>query len=106
MRYQYLASALGALLATSSAAPLSEPTTASDTNGDKYSLTEVGARNTLDWRIYLNKDGSPASFWHDVPLYPDSGNSSVINFVVEIPRWTDAKIEIKRDEPLSELLTI
>ncbi|KAK5955734.1 hypothetical protein OHC33_003375 [Knufia fluminis] len=73
------------------------------TNGDKYSLTEVGARNTLDWRIHLTKDGSPASFWHDVPLYPNSGNSSVIDFVVEIPRWTDAKIEIKRDEPLNPI---
>lgn len=26
-----------------------------------------------------------------------------MNIVVEIPRWEDGKIEIKRDEPLSEL---
>jgi inorganic pyrophosphatase len=54
----------------------------------------------------LEKDDCPASFWHDVPLYPTingTTNDQIINFVVEIPRWTDGKIEIKRDEPFSEL---
>lgn len=53
----------------------------------------------------MEKDGCPASFWHDVPLYPTingTTNDQIINFVVEIPRWTDGKIEIKRDEPFSE----
>jgi inorganic pyrophosphatase len=82
----------------------------------QYSLTEIGGRDTevrllvtilhdltglQDWRIHLKIDGKPASFWHDIPLYPDSGNSSIINFVVEIPRWQDAKIEIEPSEPLS-----
>lgn len=30
------------------------------------SLREVGARNTLDWRIWLLHKCKPISFWHDV----------------------------------------
>ena len=32
------------------------------------SLREVGARNTLDWRIWLLHKCKPMSFWHDVRL--------------------------------------
>ncbi|KAL6415494.1 putative IPP1-inorganic pyrophosphatase, cytoplasmic [Ilyonectria robusta] len=75
----------------------------SDFDYDSLSLREVGARNTLDWRIWLEKDGKPISFWHDVPLYPSKKNKRIINFVVEIPRWTDGKIETRRDEPLNPM---
>jgi inorganic pyrophosphatase len=54
-----------------------------------------------DWRVWLEKDGDPISFWHDIPLYPDPKDKSVIYYYTEIPRWTDAKVETKRDEPLS-----
>ncbi|KAH6603790.1 inorganic pyrophosphatase [Trichoderma cornu-damae] len=66
-------------------------------------LREVGARNTLDWRIWLEKDGNPISFWHDIPLYPDEKKNNIVNFYVEIPRWTDGKIETKRDKPLNPI---
>jgi inorganic pyrophosphatase len=84
-------------------------------------LREVGARDTLvcwttpvrksdhtlimwkDWRVWLERNGDPISFWHDVPLYPDPNNHRIVHFVVEIPRWTNGKIEISRDEPLSML---
>jgi len=68
-----------------------------------YTLREVGARNTEDWRMWLENNGEPISFWHDVPLYPTEGNASIINFVVEIPRWTNGKIEIQREEPLNPI---
>ncbi|KLU86875.1 hypothetical protein MAPG_05882 [Magnaporthiopsis poae ATCC 64411] len=67
------------------------------------SLREVGGRNTLGWRIWLEQNGQPISFWHDVPLWPDESNKQIINFVVEIPRWQDGKIEIKRSEPLNPI---
>ncbi|KPM42720.1 hypothetical protein AK830_g3810 [Neonectria ditissima] len=70
---------------------------------DSLTLREVGARNTLDWRLWLEQDGQPISFWHDVPLYPSKKNKRIVNFVVEIPRWTDGKIETKRDEPLNPI---
>ncbi|GKT79824.1 inorganic pyrophosphatase [Colletotrichum tofieldiae] len=68
------------------------------------SLREVGARNTKDWRIWLEKNGDPISFWHDVPVWPDEGNKQVVNLVVEVPRWQDGKIELKRDEPLNPVV--
>ncbi|KAF5006210.1 hypothetical protein FDECE_7369 [Fusarium decemcellulare] len=70
---------------------------------DSLTLREVGARNTLDWRVWLEKDGQPISFWHDIPLYPEKGNKQVVSFIVEIPRWTDGKIETRRDEPLNPI---
>jgi len=67
------------------------------------SLREVGARNTLDWRIWLLHKCNPISFWHDVPLYPYENDTTIINAVVEIPRWTDGKIEIESSEPLTPI---
>ena len=31
--------------------------------------------------------------WHDIPLYADKANN-VFNMVVEIPRWSNAKMEV------------
>ncbi|KAK1239913.1 hypothetical protein MKX08_007355 [Trichoderma sp. CBMAI-0020] len=70
---------------------------------ESLSLREVGARNTADWRVWLEQDGDPISFWHDIPLYPDEKNNNIVNFYVEIPRWTDAKIETKRNRPLNPI---
>lgn len=67
------------------------------------SLREVGARNTLDWRIWLLHKCKPISFWHDVPLYPYKNDTTIINTVVEIPRWTDGKIEIESSEALTPI---
>ncbi|KAH7148364.1 inorganic pyrophosphatase [Dactylonectria macrodidyma] len=76
----------------------------SDFDYDSLDLREVGARNTLNWRIWLERDGKPVSFWHDIPLYPNRKDTRIVNFVVEIPRWTDGKIEISRNEPLNPIL--
>ncbi|KAH8896853.1 inorganic pyrophosphatase [Thozetella sp. PMI_491] len=67
------------------------------------SVREVGARNTVEWRVWLERKGKIISPWHDVPLYPDPSKKNIVNFVVEIPRWTDGKIETKRDEPMNPL---
>ncbi|KAK8143856.1 Na+/Pi symporter [Beauveria asiatica] len=56
-----------------------------------------------DWRVWLEQDGNPISFWHDIPLFPQGNVSNIINMYVEIPRWTDAKIETKRNEPLNPI---
>lgn len=56
-----------------------------------------------DWRIWLEHKCQPISFWHDVPLYPNASDPSIINVVVEIPRWENGKIEIRRPEPLNPI---
>lgn len=56
--------------------------------------------------MWLENDGKVVSFWHDVPVYPVPEDRRIINMVVEIPRWTDGKIEIKRSEPMSKFLGV
>ncbi|RWS24430.1 Inorganic pyrophosphatase-like protein, partial [Leptotrombidium deliense] len=49
-----------------------------------------------------NKDGLPVSPFHDIPLFADEKNH-IFNMVVEIPRWTNAKMEIATKEPLNPI---
>lgn len=59
----------------------------------------IGAPNTLDYRVYLESKatGLPLSPFHDVPLFADEANG-ILNFIVEIPRWTNAKVEISKED--------
>jgi inorganic pyrophosphatase len=53
--------------------------------------------------VWLLHKCEPISFWHDVPLYPKEDDPAIVNAVVEIPRWEDGKIEIRRPEPLNPI---
>jgi hypothetical protein len=59
----------------------------------EFSVRKIGAPNTLDFRAYIEKDGQPLSPFHDVPLYANE-QQTVLNMIVEIPRWTNAKLEV------------
>lgn len=58
-----------------------------------YSVRKNAAPNTLEHRIYIEKDGVPLSPFHDIPLYANE-QQTVLNMIVEIPRWTNAKMEV------------
>jgi hypothetical protein len=58
-----------------------------------YSVRKIGQPNTLDFRAYIEKDGVPISPFHDIPLYANE-QKTILNMVVEIPRWTNAKQEV------------
>lgn len=58
-----------------------------------YSLRKVGQPNTLDYRVFVEKDGVPLSWFHDIPLYANEQHT-LLNMIVEIPRWTNAKLEV------------
>lgn len=67
-----------------------------------YQPRIIGAANSLEHRVFienlqLKKLVSP---FHDIPMLaaPD-----VYNMVVEIPRWTNAKLEISKDEFLNPI---
>ena len=62
-----------------------------------YTVRKNGAPNTLEHRIYVEKDGVPLSPFHDIPLYANE-QQTVLNMIVEIPRWTNAKMEVS-DQP-------
>ncbi|EKJ75383.1 hypothetical protein FPSE_04402, partial [Fusarium pseudograminearum CS3096] len=57
-----------------------------------YTVRKVAAPNTLEHRVYVEKDGQPVSPFHDIPLYANQ-EQTILNMVVEIPRWTNAKLE-------------
>ncbi len=59
-----------------------------------YTVRKNGAPNTLEHRVYIEKDGVPVSAFHDVPLYANE-QQTVLNMIVEIPRWTNAKMEVR-----------
>ncbi|QPH00776.1 Inorganic pyrophosphatase [Epichloe festucae Fl1] len=67
-----------------------------------FNLRKVAAPNTLEHRVYIEKDGIPVSPFHDIPLYANQ-EQTVLNMVVEIPRWTNAKLEISKEELLNPI---
>ena len=77
----------------------------------KYQKAESGGLYHEDYRLFLMQDKKPISPFHDIPLFVDKegkavdGNAKtgIFNMVVEIPRWTNAKMEISRDEPLNPI---
>jgi hypothetical protein len=58
-----------------------------------YTTRKVAAANTLEHRVFIEKDGQPISAWHDIPLYANE-QQTILNMVVEVPRWTNAKMEV------------
>lgn len=62
----------------------------------RYGIRKVGAPFTLEHRVYIEKDGQPISAFHDIPLYANT-EQTILNMVVEIPRWTNAKQEVGRE---------
>ena len=69
-----------------------QPQTAAAMSG--YTIRKNAPANTLEHRIYIEKDGVPISPFHDIPLYANE-QQTVLNMVVEIPRWTNAKMEVR-----------
>jgi inorganic pyrophosphatase len=67
-----------------------------------YQNRIVGALNSFEYRNYFEKDGAVVSPFHDIPLYANA-EKSILNMVVEIPRWSQAKLEISKDEPFNPI---
>lgn len=68
-----------------------------------YTTRQIGAKNTLDYKVFIEQDGKPVSPFHDIPLYADKENN-IFNMVVEIPRWSNAKLEITKEEALNPII--
>ncbi|KAI0321353.1 inorganic pyrophosphatase [Amylostereum chailletii] len=65
----------------------------STTMASQHTPRLVGAPNTLDHRVYIEQNGHVVSPFHDIPLFADQ-NNGILNMIVEIPRWTNAKMEM------------
>jgi len=58
-----------------------------------------GAYGTVNFKLYPTKPGGGyLSAWHDIPLVADQ-SSKLFNFVVEIPMYSTAKMEVMKGEP-------
>ncbi|CAH0558669.1 unnamed protein product [Brassicogethes aeneus] len=67
-----------------------------------YTIVERGSPFTPDYRVYIHDQNGPVSPLHDIPLVVDC-NKKIFNMVVEIPRWTNAKMEITLKEILNPI---
>ncbi|KAK4128740.1 pyrophosphatase-domain-containing protein [Parathielavia appendiculata] len=76
--------------------------TTNSTMASQYTVRKVGAPYTLEHRVYIEKDGVPISPFHDIPLFANQ-EQTILNMIVEIPRWTNAKLEISKDELLNPI---
>lgn len=59
-----------------------------------YKAVEFGTPYTDNYRVFFkNETGGVVSPFHDIPLLADA-DSGIYNMVVEVPKWTNAKMEI------------
>ena len=56
----------------------------------------------LEHRVYIEQNGSVISPFHDIPLFADQ-NQGIFNMIVEVPRWTNAKMEISKEESFNPI---
>jgi len=67
----------------------------------EYSIEQRGSPNTLEYRMfYKNQAGDYISPFHDIPMTSEEGT---FNMVVEVPRWTNAKMEVDTGAPLNPI---
>lgn len=62
----------------------------------RHSLAQPIACNCSNYSLFTipeDESGTPISPLHDIPLYANA-EKTAFNMVVEIPRWTNAKMEV------------
>jgi inorganic pyrophosphatase len=69
-----------------------------------YTIRQVAGKFSLEYRAYLqNASGQVVSPFHDVPLFADEA-AGVLNMVVEVPRFSNAKLEISKNEMMNPIV--
>jgi inorganic pyrophosphatase len=68
-----------------------------------YSTRQAGPANSLEYRLFIeDHTGKVISPFHDIPVWAEK-SSKLVNMIVEIPRWTTAKMEVCKEEPLNPI---
>lgn len=67
---------------------------------------DIGIALTNAYKAYVEGPNGVISAWHDIPLLPAGKNlqDRVVNMVVEIPRWTNAKMEISKKDAFNPIV--
>ncbi|XP_049870210.1 inorganic pyrophosphatase [Pectinophora gossypiella] len=63
---------------------------------------ERGSAYAPDFRVYFKDECGPISPLHDIPLWADKEHR-IANMIVEVPRWSNAKMELSLTEPLNPI---
>ncbi|EGN93113.1 hypothetical protein SERLA73DRAFT_145953 [Serpula lacrymans var. lacrymans S7.3] len=58
-------------------------------NMAQYTTRLIGAPNTLEHRVFIEQNGNPSN--------------GIFNMIVEVPRWTNAKMEISKEEAFNPI---
>eukprot|EP00871_Galdieria_phlegrea_P002052 jgi/Galph1/2848/GphlegSOOS_G1507.1 len=76
-----------------------------DSNTSSYFTRRVVNPEDLDdvWYYFEKQDYGLINPLHDIPMYVDK-EKGILNMIVEIPRWTNAKLELKSVEPFSPIV--
>lgn len=62
-----------------------------------------GQLNTLSYKVYFKNDKNEiVSPFHDIPLVANK-EKHIYNAVIEIPRWSNAKMEINKKEKFNPI---
>jgi hypothetical protein len=82
-----------------------------DNENRRYELVERGQLHTLNYRCYFRdvQTKTIVSPFHDIPLVNEqhtSGNQKgiIYNMIVEVPRWTNAKMEINKQLKMNPIV--
>ncbi|CDO94684.1 unnamed protein product [Kluyveromyces dobzhanskii CBS 2104] len=68
-----------------------------------YHHVAVGSKYSTSFRQYLQlPNGEIGSYFHDVPLNLNL-ETKTCNMIVEVPRWSNGKFEISKNEPLNPI---
>ena len=70
-----------------------------------YSAEERGQANTDTYQVFIKDSDGPISPFHDIPLVAN-GEANTFNIVIEVPRWTNAKMEIDTKSPLHPIIQV
>ena len=69
-------------------------------NYGAVSTKAVGHELQKDYKLFFIKNGKKISPWHSLPAFV---NKEVVNMVCEIPRGTNAKMEINTKEKFNPI---
>jgi len=68
---------------------------------EAYTAEERGVTDTDSYKVFIKDSDGPISPFHDIPF---RAGPDTFHAVIEIPRWTNAKMEIDTKSPLHPIV--
>lgn len=73
-------------------------------NYNLIQITDRHAKDNADFKYYFSRDGfGVINPLHDIPLFVNK-EAGILNFICEIPRWTNAKLELHTKSALAPVV--